>query len=146
MPSRGLANRKINRAPLPSGARCEILLRLVLVIREIKVCNFTGRKLLIQRLDSKWAGYESLKQLRFVFAILQTFEEHRARPRKCVADLGLPDAKELLKSQIAISIANRIEQEGWTRTQTTRRLGINPSKVTNLLRGRLADFSVETFS
>jgi len=58
------------------------------------------------------------------------------------ADLGLPDAGELLvKAQLAVSIAELIEQKGWNQTETARRIGVDQSKVSNLLRGRLSGFS-----
>jgi predicted XRE-type DNA-binding protein len=54
------------------------------------------------------------------------------------ADLGLPDAEELLLiSQVAISIAELVEQRGWTEIDIARRAGIDQSKASNLLRGRL---------
>jgi predicted XRE-type DNA-binding protein len=58
------------------------------------------------------------------------------------ADLGLPDADELLiKAQLAVSIAELIEQKGWNQTETARRIGVDQPKVSNLLRGRLSGFS-----
>ncbi len=57
-------------------------------------------------------------------------------------DLGLPDADELLiKANLAITITELIEQKGWTQTETARRIGIDQSKRSNLLRGRLIGLS-----
>src|SRR5436189_1679333 len=60
------------------------------------------------------------------------------------ADLGLPDAKELLvKSQLAVRIAELIERKSWNQTETARRIGLDQPKVSNLLRGRLDGFSAD---
>jgi len=60
------------------------------------------------------------------------------------ADLGLPDAEELLvKSQLAVSIAELIERRGWNQTETARCIGIDQPKVSNLLRGKLSGFSAD---
>jgi predicted XRE-type DNA-binding protein len=60
------------------------------------------------------------------------------------ADLGLPDAEELLvKAQLAISIAELIERKGLTQRETARRTGIDQPKVSHLLRGRLSGFSAD---
>src|SRR4051812_39051769 len=60
------------------------------------------------------------------------------------ADLGLPDADEALaKASLAHRIATLIESAGWTQTQAARKLGIDQPKISALLRGRLAGFSIE---
>jgi predicted XRE-type DNA-binding protein len=60
------------------------------------------------------------------------------------ADLGLPNPEErALKSQLAIQIRRIIEDKGWTQAQAAEVLGVDQPKVSHLLRGRLAGFSVE---
>jgi len=60
------------------------------------------------------------------------------------ADLGLPDAEELLiKSQIAISIAELVDHRGWTIIETARRAEIDQVQMSNVLRGRLVSVSVD---
>ena len=63
------------------------------------------------------------------------------------ADLGLPDAEELLvKADLALNIRELVEQNGWTNTETARRAGVSQSELSNLLRGRLPTFSVDLLS
>lgn len=60
------------------------------------------------------------------------------------ADLGLPEAEDrLLKAQLALRIQQLIEQKGMTQAEIAPLLGLDQPKVSNLLRGRLAGFSVE---
>jgi predicted XRE-type DNA-binding protein len=60
------------------------------------------------------------------------------------ADLGLPVAEaRLLKAQLALKIQQLIEQKGMTQAEIAPLLGLDQPKVSNLLRGRLAGFSVE---
>lgn len=60
------------------------------------------------------------------------------------ADLELPDAEErLLKAQLAMQIRRFIEPRGWTQTEIAEVIGLDQPKVSNLLRGRLAGFSVD---
>ena len=60
------------------------------------------------------------------------------------ADLELPDAEEwLLKAQLAVQIRRFIEQKDWTQAETAEIIGLDQPKVSNLLRGRLAGFSVD---
>ena len=60
------------------------------------------------------------------------------------ADLNLPHPEErMLKSQLAIQIRRLIADKGWTQVQAAEILGIDQPKVSNLLRGRLAGFSVD---
>jgi predicted XRE-type DNA-binding protein len=59
-------------------------------------------------------------------------------------DLGRPDAAEALaKVELAYRIHRLIEDSGLTQTQAARRLGVDQPKVSNLMRGRLKDFSIE---
>lgn len=60
------------------------------------------------------------------------------------ADLELPDAEErLLKAQLAAQIRRFIEEKGWTQSKAAEVIGLDQPKVSNLLRGRLAGFSVD---
>jgi predicted XRE-type DNA-binding protein len=60
------------------------------------------------------------------------------------ADLGLPEAEDrLLKAQLALKVQQLIEQKGMTQTEIAPLLGLDQPKVSNLMRGRLAGFSVE---
>src|SRR5437588_3172167 len=59
-------------------------------------------------------------------------------------DLELRDADErLLKAQLAVQIRRFIEQKDWTQAETAEAVGLDQPKVSNLLRGRLAGFSVD---
>src|SRR5438874_1158636 len=60
------------------------------------------------------------------------------------ADLGRSDADEALaKVKLAYQIGALIESAGLTQVQAAKRLGIDQPKVSALLRGRLAGFSIE---
>lgn len=60
------------------------------------------------------------------------------------ADLELPDADErMLKAQLAVHIRRFIEEKGWTQTEAAEAVGLDQPKVSHLLRGRLAGFSVD---
>jgi predicted XRE-type DNA-binding protein len=60
------------------------------------------------------------------------------------ADLGLPNADErLVKAKLAFQIAQAIEASGLSQTAAAERLGIDQPKVSNIVRGRLAGFSID---
>lgn len=60
------------------------------------------------------------------------------------ADLGFPDAEErLLKAELAVKIAELIDQKGLTQIETARRVGLDQPKISHLLRGRLSGFSAD---
>jgi predicted XRE-type DNA-binding protein len=60
------------------------------------------------------------------------------------ADLGLPDADELLaKADLAIQISRIIEERGLTQVEAAALLGVDQPKVSALARGRLEGFSME---
>jgi len=60
------------------------------------------------------------------------------------ADLGLPDADELLaKADLAIQISRTIEQRKLTQVEAAEILGIDQPKISALMRGRLTGFSME---
>lgn len=60
------------------------------------------------------------------------------------ADLGLPDAEELLaKAQLASAISDIIDDRELTQAEAAELLGTTQPKVSNLVRGRLKGFSLE---
>jgi predicted XRE-type DNA-binding protein len=60
------------------------------------------------------------------------------------SDLGLPEATDrLLKAQLALKIRQLIEQKAMTQAEVAPLLGLDQPKVSNLMRGLLAGFSVE---
>src|SRR5215216_3873486 len=60
------------------------------------------------------------------------------------ADLGLPASDEdMLKVKIAIAISKALEKLDLTQTEAARRMKIDQSNVSRLVRGRLDGFSVE---
>lgn len=70
--------------------------------------------------------------------------EHEVSTGNVFADLGLPDADELLfKAQMVAGIQRRIEDAGWTQREAARRAGLAQPDLSNLLRGRLIGFSTD---
>jgi predicted XRE-type DNA-binding protein len=70
--------------------------------------------------------------------------EHTRSGGNVFADLGLPGADErMLKAQLAVQIRRFIEEKGWTQMEAAEAVGLDQPKVSNLLRGRLAGFSVD---
>jgi predicted XRE-type DNA-binding protein len=60
------------------------------------------------------------------------------------ADLGLPDAEELLaKAEMVRQISNLIEARGLTQGQAAEILGTSQPVISDLVRGRLGKFSME---
>ncbi len=60
------------------------------------------------------------------------------------ADLGLPDAEEVLaKSRLAQSIAGIISDKKLTQVKAAALLGIDQPKISKLIRGQLRDFSTD---
>ena len=59
-------------------------------------------------------------------------------------DLGLPDADEMLaKVELAYTIYVLIEKAGMNQTRAAKLLGTDRARVSNLMRGRLKEFSIE---
>jgi predicted XRE-type DNA-binding protein len=59
------------------------------------------------------------------------------------ADLGVTDPEEALaKAALAHEVARVIAERGWTQAQAANVLGIDQPKVSALVRGRLAGFSL----
>lgn len=60
------------------------------------------------------------------------------------ADLGLPDADELmLKARLAHQITILLEERGLTQAEAARMLGTQQPKISQLVRGALGGFSLE---
>ncbi len=60
------------------------------------------------------------------------------------ADLGVPNPEEALaKAELAHKITVLIRERGLTQAQAARLLGVDQPKVSLLIRGRLAGFSLE---
>lgn len=60
------------------------------------------------------------------------------------ADLGFPDAEELLhKAKLASTICDLIRSAGLSQKAAAHRLGVDQPKVSALMRGKLRDFSIE---
>ena len=60
------------------------------------------------------------------------------------ADLGLPDADEmLLKSQIVVALHRLIKARKLTQTAAAKRIGIGQPDLSNVLRGRFRGYSAE---
>jgi predicted XRE-type DNA-binding protein len=60
------------------------------------------------------------------------------------ADLGVANPQEArAKADLAHRIVDIIEQRELTQTQAAKVLGVDQPKVSALMRGRLADFSIE---
>ena len=70
--------------------------------------------------------------------------EHTVSSGNVFADLDLPNADELLaKSNLVIQITRLIEERGLTQAEAAEVLGVDQPKVSALVRGRLAGFSME---
>jgi predicted XRE-type DNA-binding protein len=60
------------------------------------------------------------------------------------ADLGLSNPEvRLLKAQLTYQISTLITAAGLTQSQAAKKLGVDQPKISALLRGRLAGFSIE---
>ncbi len=70
--------------------------------------------------------------------------EHERGSENVFADLGLPNADELLaKARIVGQISDMIEERHLTQTQAAETLGIDQPSLSRLLRGRTAGFSMD---
>jgi len=59
-------------------------------------------------------------------------------------DLGRPDADEAMaKVELAFRIHTLIEHLGLNQTEAAKRLGTDRARVSNLMRGKLKEFSLE---
>jgi predicted XRE-type DNA-binding protein len=60
------------------------------------------------------------------------------------ADIGLPDAEELLlKATLVFEIGQLIDKKGLTQAEVARRTGLDQPKISRLLHGRLSGFSID---
>ncbi|HLP91775.1 MAG TPA: helix-turn-helix transcriptional regulator [Nostocaceae cyanobacterium] len=60
------------------------------------------------------------------------------------ADLGLPDADDMLvKAELVRKISEIIEVRGLTQSEAAKILGVDQPKVSALMKGKLAGFSME---
>ncbi len=60
------------------------------------------------------------------------------------ADLGLPNPEErLMKATLSIEIERAIKKRGLTQEQAANIMGVDQPKVSAIVRGRLAGFSME---
>jgi len=65
-----------------------------------------------------------------------------AGSRNVYADLGYPDAEEMLvKAQLVSKIAEIIQRRGLTQVEAAKLLGLTQPKVSALLRGQFRGFS-----
>ena len=70
--------------------------------------------------------------------------EHTKSTGNVYADLGFRDAdKRLVKAQLASKINQILEKRKLLQVEIGEILGINQPKVSALINGRLADFSIE---
>lgn len=59
-------------------------------------------------------------------------------------DLGFPDAKELLvKANLSAAIQREIKSRGLRQVDAAKIMGIRQPDVSDIIRGRLDDFSIE---
>jgi predicted XRE-type DNA-binding protein len=71
-------------------------------------------------------------------------DEYTVRSGNVFADLGVPDAEAaLVKSDLAAAIASTIRQRGLTQAQAATLLGIDQSRVSRIIRGELAHYSID---
>ena len=67
---------------------------------------------------------------------------HEVGSRNVYADLGVPDADEMLiKAQLVANIASIIEESRYTQTKAAEILGLTQPKLSRLLRGQFRGFS-----
>ncbi len=60
------------------------------------------------------------------------------------ADLGLPDADELLlKSRMILEIKKIIEAKGWTQMEAADAVGLDQPRLSKLLRGKMLSITLD---
>ena len=70
--------------------------------------------------------------------------DHIVGSRNIFADLGFPDAEEMLaKAELAQKITAIIARRRLTQSQAAQVLGVDQPKISALKRGRLSGFSLE---
>lgn len=71
-------------------------------------------------------------------------DEYTVSSGNVFADLGVPDAEAaLVKSDLAAAIAAAIRQRGLTQAQAATLLGIDQSRVSRIIRGELAHYTID---
>jgi predicted XRE-type DNA-binding protein len=71
-------------------------------------------------------------------------DEYMVSSGNVFADLGVPDAEAaLVKSDLAAAIAATIRQRGLTQAQAAKLLGIDQSRVSRIIRGELAHYTMD---
>jgi predicted XRE-type DNA-binding protein len=61
-------------------------------------------------------------------------------------DLGFPEAESaelILKSSLLQSLQETLRERGWKQIEAARHLGIDQAKVSKLMTGQMAEFSIE---
>ena len=77
-------------------------------------------------------------------ASLREVPAHDIGSGNIFADLGLPDADELLlKAQIVVALRRLITARKLTQTEAAKRIGIGQPDLSNVLRGRFRGYSTE---
>ena len=67
---------------------------------------------------------------------------HEVGSRNVYADLGFPDAEEMLvKAQLVSKISEIIEDRGYSQTEAAQRLGLPQPKLSKLMRGQFTRIS-----
>jgi predicted XRE-type DNA-binding protein len=67
---------------------------------------------------------------------------HEVGSRNVYADLGFPDADEMLvKAQLVSKISEIIEERGYSQTEAAQRLGLPQPKLSKLIRGQFSGIS-----
>jgi predicted XRE-type DNA-binding protein len=70
--------------------------------------------------------------------------DHTVSSGNVFADIGVAQPEEAnAKAELALQINSLIEERALTQTQAAKVLGINQPKVSALMRGQLAGFSIE---
>jgi predicted XRE-type DNA-binding protein len=70
--------------------------------------------------------------------------EHYVSSGNIFADLGLPDAEELMaRAKLMLRVTVLIEERGLTQSQAAKVLGTNQPTVSDLMRGKFNKFSLE---
>jgi predicted XRE-type DNA-binding protein len=70
--------------------------------------------------------------------------EHYVGSGNIFADLGLPDAEELMaRAKLMLRVTVLIEERGLTQSQAAKVLGTNQPTVSDLMRGKFNKFSLE---
>jgi predicted XRE-type DNA-binding protein len=75
---------------------------------------------------------------------MRQVEEVEAGRGNVFADLGLPDAEErYAKAMLSRVIARELDARAMTRAEAAKRLGTTQAKISGVVRGELAGFSME---